>query len=221
MSIGQSGGRTPPISRQYSDMLYGLEKQFLPYEELVAQGRLGRNKFNLKPGESRFSKDLSGFIGSLEAADPILASYRSVVESGLEGLEDGLPADFRRTLTQEVRASQASRGIIDSDMAAIEESARLIGGSELIRATRLQEAQNYLSGVTNLGVAALVPGAAQMLQGSVDSWGQRTAYSSGKNQMYGSLFGAGAGLALGGLTGGMSSLTSPATAAATSTDVGF
>lgn len=211
-SLRDPGGRpAPKISQQYGEVLRGLENVFLPYEELVAQGRIknGRNDYNLLPGQSRFGKDLSAFIGQMEGADPILASYRQTVMSGLEDMQDGLPADFRRSLTEEVRSSQAARGIIDSDTAAIEEASRLMGGSEFIRATRLAEVQNYLSGVTSIGVNALMPSIGQMLQGSqavYDSRQQRRAsidsiWAGYAMQGIDAAAGA-AGLAAGGASGG-------------------
>lgn len=175
-SLFDPGGKpTPKVGQQYGEVLRSLENVFLPYEELVAQGRIknGRNDYNLLPGQSRFGKDLSAFIGQMEGADPILASYRQTVVSGIEDMQGGLPADFRRSLTEEVRSSQASRGIIDSDTAAIEEASRLMGGSEYIRATRLAEVQNYLSGVTSIGVNALMPNIGQMLQGSAQAYDSR------------------------------------------------
>lgn len=205
------GSRTPNISKQYGDTLYGLENVFLPYEELVSQGRIrdGSNQFGLAPGQSRFGKDLSAFIGQLEGADPVLASYRQTVMSGLEDMQDGLPADFRRSLTEEVRSSQASRGIIDSDTAAIEEASRLMGGSEYIRATRLAEVQNYLAGVTSIGVNALMPGIGQMLQGSMNTYDMNMRRKAGIDQIRAGyvnqgIEGAGAliGMGMGGGAGG-------------------
>ena len=87
-------------------------------------------------------------------ADPLAAASRQLaltgvgaIQAGLEGLgEDGLPDDIRRTITEEVRASGAARGLLRSPASALEEVSRLMGGREAIRASRLDQARAFLTG---------------------------------------------------------------------------
>jgi hypothetical protein len=153
--------------------LLGEENLFLPYDQLVQMGRVapGTNGFQgLSGSQSRIGRDIQGFEGSLASGDPVFAQYQKLEQNALAGLNaggDGLPDDFRRTLTEDVRSSQASRGLVDSDTSAIQEAARLMGGSEQIRSSRLQEVQGYLSGVTNQALGYLLPNMSTLYGGEL------------------------------------------------------
>lgn len=167
--------KTPKIEGLHNNALASLEGGFLTYEDLVGLGRIkpGKNKYGLKPGESRYGRDIGALLSAFGEADPTLAAYRKAVMQGIEGLDgpEGLPSDYKRTLLEDLRTSQASRGIIDSDTSAIEEAVRLSGGREAIRAQRLGEVQNYLAGVFNPAVGTVIPSIGQMLQGQMGSYG--------------------------------------------------
>lgn len=139
---------------------FGMEENLLlPYDQLVEMGRVAPNQpyYAQHGGESRLSRGIAGYEESLATSDPIFASYRKTVQSGLEGLDSGIPDDLRRSITEGLRSSQASRGILDSNTAAIEEVVRLMGGQEQVRAQRLGEANNYFNSVTQGALNSLLP----------------------------------------------------------------
>jgi len=136
------------------------ELYLLPYDQLVSMGRIapGTNPNGLQGGESRFSRIVSGYENSLAAADPIFQQYRDATRQGLEGIQNGgIPDDLRRTITEGLRSSQASRGILDSPTAAVEEVVRLMGGSEAVRSQRLAAASDYFRQVTGGAAASFLP----------------------------------------------------------------
>lgn len=156
--------RTPGNRANANQMLDSsfttAENYFLPYEELVRLGRLqpGQNPQNLLPGQSRFGRAISTYEDQLAAADPAFARYRQTIQHGLDGIENGgIPDDLRRTITENLRSSQAQRGIIDSNVGAIEEAVRLAGGSEMVRAQRLAEQRAYFGDVTQGAIQSFLP----------------------------------------------------------------
>lgn len=199
--------QTPGIGGLYRESLSAMESGFLTYEQLVDMGRLKHaKKAGLKPGESRYGRDIGALLASLGEADPTMAAYQRMMSQGLEGLDgpDGLPSDYKRTLLEDLRSSQASRGIIDSDTSALEEAVRLSGGREYIRAQRLGEVQNYLAGVFNPAMGAIIPSIGQMLQGSLGSYGlnlqadqTKLGYRTAQMGMIGDVAGTAIGVAMG------------------------
>src|SRR6185503_11446835 len=120
--------------------------------------------YGLKGNESRLSRGISAYEQSLAAADPAFAAYQKAIRGEAESLGRGeIPADFRRTLTEELRSSQAARGTLEGGTPGLEEAIRLMGGQEAIRASRLSEVTNYLSGVQGGALGALLPNAGQYL----------------------------------------------------------
>ena len=147
-----------------------LENLLLPYEDLLAMGRLEGNKDyrGMQPGETRLGRAIEGYTDTLASSDPIFAQYQQTVLGGLEGIENGgIPNDLRRSITESLRSSQASRGILDSNTAAIEEVVRLMGGSEMVRSQRLAEAQNYFGQVTAGALQSLLPGIGTLYTGEL------------------------------------------------------
>lgn len=160
-----------------SDLLQ-MENLFLPYDQLVEMGRLkpgakggvGKGFAGLSGNQSRIGRDITGFESMLAESDPVFAQYQKVMQGSLAGMAeggDGLPADFRRTLTEDVRSSQAARGLVESDTSAVEEAARLMGGSEQIRSRRLSEATDYLSGVQKYALGFMLPNMSQLYGGEL------------------------------------------------------
>lgn len=155
-----SGDRAKTAEDRISSGYNNAELYLLPYDELVKLGRInpGNNPYNLGAGESRLSRLVSGYEDSLAKADPIFAQYRDATRKGLEGIQNGgIPDDLRRSITEGLRSSQASRGILDSNTAAIEEVVRLMGGSEAVRGQRLQAASDYFRQVTGGAAASFMP----------------------------------------------------------------
>lgn len=166
------GDRMPSANRRVNDAYGGLEGMLLPYDELVRLGRVkpGQDYYGLQGNESRAGRLIEGYQDTLAAADPIFGSYRQAVQSGMEGVARGdIPDDFRRTLTEDIRKAQAGRGILDSDVAAIEEAVRLSGGREAVRAQRLAEADRYFSGVTQGALGAFMPTLGTYLNADAES----------------------------------------------------
>lgn len=163
-----------------------LENLLLPYEDLLAMGRLKGNKDfrGLQPGETRLGRAIEGYSDTLAASDPIFAQYRQTVMGGLEGIENGgIPSDLRRSITEGLRSSQASRGILDSNTAAIEEVVRLMGGQEMIRSQRLAEAQNYFGQVTQGALRTLLPGIDTLYTGELQRSIQGSQNALGAGQI--------------------------------------
>ena len=171
-SIGgmAAAGRTNRTARRalgqdnISSDLLQLENLFLPYEQLVAMGRISpegqRGWEGVGPGQSRLGRDISGLENTLAGSDPVFSQYRKLMASSLEGLNSGglgLPSDMERSIKNELRSSQSSRGLLDSDTSAIQEVAGLLGGSEAIRSQRLFEVNNYLSGIGGSVLGSLMP----------------------------------------------------------------
>jgi hypothetical protein len=175
-----AGKRFAPASSQYGDMITGMENFLTSYDDLVKQGRISARDAELMKrnqgmtgDETRLGHDISIFQGSLAEGDPGFAAYQKAVISGLEGIENGgIPDDMRRTITEQLRQSQAARGIIDSNVAGVEEVVRLMGGSEQVRSRRIAEAENYFGSVTSMSLNALYP-----------SIGQLMGYQQGQNQL--------------------------------------
>jgi hypothetical protein len=160
-AIGDPGGSTAEHLFNFGSGRPGVG--MTPYRRTAGYEGLSGN-------QSRLGRDIQGFEGTLASGDPVFAQYQQLEQSALAGLNaggDGLPDDFRRTLTEDVRSSQASRGLVDSDTSAIQEAARLMGGSEQIRSSRLNEVQNYLSGVTNQALGYLLPNMNTAYQGEL------------------------------------------------------
>ncbi len=136
------------------------EDSMMSYDDLVASGRIkaGEDYYGLKGGESRVSRLVDSYQDSLSAADPVFAKYRQLTQQRLEGLESGIPDDLRRSITESLRDTQARRGIMDSNVGAIEETIRLMGGQEAITSQRLSEAQAYFNQVTMPAFAQFMPG---------------------------------------------------------------
>jgi len=159
--------RNGTLSMDYNQ----LEQILLPYDQLVKMGLvqdIPGSYGATHPNESRFSRALSGYESDLASADPILAKYQKTVQSGLEGLDSGIPDDLRRSITESLRSSQSSRGIdLTSNTAAIAEVTRLMGGEQAIRSQRLNEANNYFSTVTQGGINALLPQLSQLYGGEL------------------------------------------------------
>ena len=138
----------------------------------MATGRIKAGK-RLRSGitgsQSGISQLLGGYEQSLFNADPTLKQYASIVQGGLEGITGGggIPNDLRRSITEELRASQASRGILDSNVAATEEVVRLMGGEEQVRAQRLAQAQDYFRSIIGPGLSAIIPNMGDLLSGGL------------------------------------------------------
>jgi len=196
-----------------------FENLTMSYDDLVALGRIkaGQDYYGLQGGESRLGRLVEGYQDTLSASDPIFAAYRQQVSGGLAGIENGgIPDDFRRTITENLRASQAQRGIIDSNVGAIEEAVRLAGGTEAIRQQRLAEAQNYFNGVTRGAIGAFMPDLSMFLGAQAQTSAFNQARGQAGNEMLmnqwglgldtaGGLIGAGAGMAGGGAPASSSS----------------
>lgn len=223
---GIKNDRTPGdranANQWMSDAYRSIESYLLPYDQLVATGRVqpGQNEYGLRGNESRFSRALSAYEDQLAASNPIFGQYRDTVQSGLAGIENGgIPDDMRRSITEGLRDTQARRGILDSNVGAVEEVVRLMGGSEAVRAQRLSQAQDYFSGVTAGGINALMPSLGLNLGLQQNAYGsnQQRSQNAYGNLMQqwglgldtaGGLIGIGAGFAKpGGATGGTSYAT--------------
>ena len=156
----RTSGKRANASQFFADAYQNTENYLLPYDELVRLGRVknGVNTYGLAPNESRFSHALSQYQDALESSDPLIGKYSKVVNDGLQGIENGgIPDDMRRSITESLRSTQAQRGILDSNVGAIEEVVRLMGGSEAVRSQRLNEARAYFNDITGPAISALAP----------------------------------------------------------------
>lgn len=154
--MGGSPGHDVSSKKAYRE----LENSMLSYNELVNMGRIkeGQRYAGLSGDQSRFSRALGGYQDALAASNPAFAKYRALMEQGMAGLETGgIPNDFRRSITENIRQAQASRGILDSDTAAIEEAVRLMGGQEAIRGQRINEINQYFGNILGPGINASMP----------------------------------------------------------------
>lgn len=173
----QMGGAAGRINKAYTF----AENSLLSYDDLVGLGRIkaGSDYYGLKGGESRVGRLVEGYQDTLAGSDPIFAAYRQQVTEGMQGLENGgIPSDLRRSITEGLRDSQARRGILDSNTAAVEEVVRLMGGQEAVRAQRLNEANNYFNSVTSGALAAFMPS----LQGYLGTQYQSDAFNQARKQ---------------------------------------
>ena len=164
--------RTPRQLAGYGQFQQGfnaIDALLMPVDELLKNGLIDAGSLpgykGLQAGQSRFGRAVENYQDQLASADPIFGQYRKTVEAGLRGIENGgIPDDLRRSITENLRSAQASRGILDSNTAAIEEVVRLAGGQEAIRAQRLGEAQNYFGQVTNNVARMFAPSLQSYLQ---------------------------------------------------------
>ncbi len=154
------GRRLKGPSKRINDAYGFAEDSMLSYDDLVSLGRIkpGQDYYGLKGGESRVSRLVEAYQDSLSASDPVFAKYRQLTQERLEGLESGIPNDLRRSITESLRDTQARRGIIDSNVGALEEAVRLMGGQEAITAQRLAEASAYFNQVTMPAFGQFMPG---------------------------------------------------------------
>jgi hypothetical protein len=215
-----------------SDLLQ-LENLFLPYDQLVAMGRIAPNSYSqldpngidpmtgmlnstvhpngieragtrgfegLSGNQSRVGRNITAFEQMLGQADPVMGQYQQLMANSLKGMNDGglgLPADFQRNLTNTLRSAQSSRGLLDSDTSAIQETATLMGGSEMIRSSRLNEVQNYLNGVTSNALSFMLPNMSQLYGGEL-----QRAMQGSQNALGAAKVGVDAGASAGGLAQG-------------------
>lgn len=196
--MGSAGSR---INSAYNT----FEGLTMSYDDLVGLGRIkaGSDYYGLKGDETRLGRMVENYQDSLATSDPIFAAYRQQVTSGMEGLENGgIPNDLRRSITEGLRASQASRGLLDSSTSAVEEVVRLMGGQEAVRSQRLAEANNYFNNVTRGAIGAFMPDLAGFLgtQYQTDAFNQ--ARSQAGNDMLMGQWGMGMDLA-GSIAGGV------------------
>jgi hypothetical protein len=170
----------------------GIEGLLMSFEDLTAMGRIDYGSrpvpkfYRDNPTQSRFGHALKGYEDSLAAADPAFAAYQKTIQSGLEGIESGIPDDLRRSITENIRSSQAQRGIIDSNVAGIEEVVRLMGGQEAVRGQRLAQADQYFNSAVMPGISGLLPQIGNVyggeLQRSIETGrGRREAVQIGTN----------------------------------------
>jgi hypothetical protein len=165
----------------YTQMQLGantIDSLTMSYEDLQRLGRINpafaAGYAGLAPGESRFGRQVSNYEKSLASADPAFAAYQKSITSGLEGLDSGIPEDLRRSITENLRSEQSSRGIdLTSNTAAIAEVTRLMGGEQAIRSQRLSEASNYFNQVT--------AGAANLYAPSINNYLQASLGGAGLN----------------------------------------
>lgn len=153
------GGSDRALNRGSYESAFGqAENILLSYDDLVASGRIadGSKYYGISGGESRLSQALGAYEQSLVAGSDVFRGYRDLVSSGLNATS-GIPDDLRRSITEELRQAQASRGIVDSNVAATEEVVRLMGGQEAVRAQRLAQAQEYFGSVLGSGIQRLAP----------------------------------------------------------------
>jgi len=163
--LKEKSGRqhAPTASEILNQQQLDFENFLLPYDELVRLGRVDPNNkasgfYGLGGGESRLSRGISAYEQSLAAADPAFAAYQKAIQGEAQSLSTGgIPDDFRRTLTEELRSSQAARGTLEGGTPGLEEAIRLMGGQEAIRTSRLNEVTNYLSGIQGGALGALLP----------------------------------------------------------------
>jgi len=180
-------GHAPTASELLAQQQLEFENFLLPYDELVRLGRIDVGQsplggiggmmtnsssgldpsspyYGLRGNESRLSRGISAYEESLASSDPAFAAYRDSIRTQARSLsEGGIPDDFRRTLTEELRSSQAARGTLEGGTPGLEEAIRLMGGQEAIRTSRLNEVTNYLSGIQGGALGALLPNAGQYL----------------------------------------------------------
>jgi hypothetical protein len=161
----QKGGQLPQDVQQ-------LENLFLPYEELLKMGRVNPTSAPLFRGlsgnQSVLGRLLAGYQDQLAENDPAYASLRSAMANNLNLGESGLPADVEQRITKNVRAAQASRGLIDSSSSAIEEAGALAGGAEQIRVQRTAELNDFFTRTTQSAIDRLFPSLSGLYQGELD-----------------------------------------------------
>lgn len=116
----------------------------------------------------------------LRQLDRISARGLGTIFQGLQGLNEpgALPSDVRANLQESVRGAQAARGVLDSSAGAVQEAARLAGGTEAFRASRISQALPFISAGTQIRqapqrsfgvVGQFAPGPAQLLGAQLQS----------------------------------------------------
>lgn len=135
-----------------------IENLTQSYDDLVRTGIIPAGSYyhGLSGGESRLGRAMGDYQETL-GQDPVFAKYRDATLSRLQGIDSGIPNDLRRSITEELRQSQAQRGIIDSNVGATEEVVRLMGGQESLTNARLDRANQYFRDVTSQAMNALLP----------------------------------------------------------------
>ncbi len=120
-------------------------------------GEAGRLQRSISRQNIRIARQLApqfqALRQSLIEGDP-LASQAQALQGqalqtalgGLEGLDEGLPADIQRGLQEQIRSRFSRLGTLDSPGAAIGEIIGEIGLGEQIRGTRLAQAMAILRG---------------------------------------------------------------------------
>jgi hypothetical protein len=149
-----------------------FQNLFLPYDQLLAMGRVNPTSAPLFKGLSGNQSVLGNLLASyqdqLAQADPAYASLRGAMANNLNLGESGLPQDVEQRITKNVRAAQASRGLIDSSSSAIEEAGALAGGAEQIRVQRTAELNDFFSRTTQSAIDRLFPSLSGLYQGELD-----------------------------------------------------
>jgi hypothetical protein len=151
-----------------------MEGLTLSYNDLLAQGKINPQNAGqyrgLQGNQSILGRDLGGYFGQLSQADPAFGGYQQAIGQTAQGLAQGglgLPADVQRNIENTLRSAQSSRGLLDSDTSAIQETAALMGGSEAIRSERLNQVSNYLSGVLQPAIGQFLPSMTSLYGGEL------------------------------------------------------
>jgi hypothetical protein len=148
-----------------------LENLFLTYDQLVAMGRVNPTSAPLFRGlqgnQSVLGRLLAGYQDQLANNDPTYATLRSTMANNLNLGESGLPQDVEQRITKNVRAAQASRGLIDSSSSAIEEAGALAGGAEQIRMQRTAELNDFFTRTTQSAIDRLFPSLGGLYSGEL------------------------------------------------------
>lgn len=181
-----------------------MEQFLLPYDQLLASGKIHPGNASLYKGlqgnQSILGRDLSGYFGTLAASDPAFGGYQQAIGQTAQGLAQGglgLPADVQRNIENTLRSAQSSRGLLDSDTSAIQETAALMGGSEAIRSQRLGQVESYLQGTLQPAIGQFLPSMSTLYGGELNRalQGSRNAIGSAQTGVQG-------GQAAGGLAQG-------------------
>lgn len=159
------GGQLPQDIQQ-------LENLLLPYDQLLAMGRINPTSASqfrgLSGSQSVLGRLLGSYQNTLVQNDPATAAYAKAVAGGLNLGESGLPADVEKAITRSVRGGLSSRGLLDSSIGAIEEAGALAGGAEAIRAERLGQANQFFNSVTQNAINSLFPNINSIYQGELN-----------------------------------------------------
>lgn len=161
LTAGQS--RAGRLAEVASREQLRIQKELGPaFQEL--QRELTERSIRLDPVASRL-RTLA--VRSIEGQTRVRTKLEQATTLGLDELVRGeLPGDVQRSLLEDVRGAQAARGVVASPGAAIEEAARLAGGREAFRASRLGQAGAFLTQSQNLAAPGIgfanVPGVPQL-----------------------------------------------------------